>query len=161
MFRKITALFVALMLPVSLMGCMIIPVKKNLELRYDVSEITSIEIFNLGDEVYDVYGLEELIDDNFIPTATLTSEQYSDFADRVGELVFTDTYVIALTSVSVDDSLAGYVVKITYANGEYELLNDRSQAYRNEEGHYMNSYSCDEGDWNRFIEEYLDQDKPV
>ena len=120
MFRKITALFVAFLLIFSLTGCMVIPIRQKIELRYDVSEITSIEIFNLGDEVYDVYDLEELIDDNFIPAATLTSEQFSEFADCVGEFRFTDTYVIALASVQVDYSFAGYVVKITYANGEYE-----------------------------------------
>lgn len=157
MFRKITTLFVTLLLLVSLTGCMLIPMVKKLDLHYDVSEITSIEIFNLGDEVYDVYDLEELIDDNFIPAATLTSEQFSEFADRVGEFRFTDTYVIALASVQVDYSFAGYVVKITYANGEYELLSNGSQAYKNEKGHYMDSYSCDEGDWNRFIEEYLEE----
>ena len=157
MLRKITVLFAALLLLVSLTGCMLIPMVKKLDLHYDVSEITSIEIFNLGDEVYDVYDLEELIDDNFIPAATLTSEQYSGFADRVGELTFTDTYVIALASVQVEYSFAGYVAKITYANGEYELLSNGSQAYKNEKGHYMDSYSCDEGDWNRFIEEYLEE----
>ena len=157
MFRKITALFVALMLAFSMAGCMIIPVKTNVELRYDVTEITSIEIFNLGDEVYDVYDLEELIDDNFIPVATLTSESYSDFADGLKKIEFTDTWVLVVAAVDVDDSFTGYVAKVTYANGEYEILSHGSQAYHNEEGHYVGTVVCEEGDWNRFIKEYMEK----
>ena len=158
MFRKITALFVAFLLIFSLTGCMIIPMRQKIELRYDVSEITAIEIHNLGDEAYDIYQLEELMEQNFIPVATLESEQYSGFAEEIKELDFSDTLVIAPASVSTDYSFVGYIVKITYANGEYEILNHRCQAYCNDDGHYPNAYSCDEGEWDRWIEGYLEKE---
>ena len=158
MFRKITALFVAFLLIFSLTGCMVIPIRQKIELRYDVSEIAAIEIYNLGDGSYDVYQLEELMEQNFIPVATLESEQYSGFAEEIKELDFSDTLVIALASVSTDYSFIGYIVKITYANGEYEILNHRCQAYSNDDGHYPNAYSCDEGEWDRWIEGYLEKE---
>ena len=161
MIRKITALFVAFLLIFSLTGCMIIPIRQKIELRYDVSEITAIEIHNLGDEAYDIYQLEELMEQNFIPIATLESEQYSGFAEEIKELDFSDTLVIAPASVSTDYSFIGYIVKITYANGEYEILNHRCQTYHNDKGNYPDSYGCDEGDWNRLIEAYLPVDAPV
>ena len=157
MLRKITAMLVVVCLLGSLTGCVIIPLKKHLELRYDVSEIISIEIFDLCDESYEIYDLEELIDNDLAPVATLTSEQYSDFADRLKEIEFNDTWVIMLASMDVDYSFRGYVVKVTYANGEYEILSRSSQAYHNEEGHYMGTVVCEEGDWNRFIKEYMEK----
>ena len=158
MFRKIIALFVAFLLVFSLSGCMVIPMRQKIELRYDVSEITAIEIHNLGDEAYDIYQLEELMEQNFIPVATLESEQYSGFAEEIKELDFSDTLVIAPASVSTDYSFIGYIVKITYANGEYEILNHRCQAYCNDDGHYPNAFSCDEGEWDRWIEGYLEKE---
>ena len=160
MLRKITAMLVVVCLLGSLTGCVIIPLKKHLELRYDVSEIISIEIFDLCDESYEIYDLEELIDNDLAPVATLTSEQYSDFADRLKEIEFNDTWVIMLASMDVDYSFRGYVVKVTYANGEYEMLNNCSQAYRKEKGHYMDSYDCDELEWFRFLAEYLKTESP-
>ena len=132
--------------------------RQKIELRYDVSEITAIEIHNLGDEAYDIYQLEELMEQNFIPVATLESEQYSGFAEEIKELDFSDTLVIAPASVNTDYSFIGYIVKITYANGEYEILNHRCQAYSNDDGHYPNAYSCDEGEWDRWIEGYLEKE---
>lgn len=158
MFRKMTAVFIALLLAFSLSGCILIPTHKNIELRYDVSEIAAIEIFNLGDEVYDLYELEELMEQNFMPVATLTSEQYAEFAERLGEFEFSFTYVIVAASVHVYYSFAGYVAKITYANGEYELLNHQSQAYCRDGEHYMDAFNCDEGEWDRWIEDYLEKE---
>ena len=165
MLRRFCARSVALclmmVLLVGLTGCMIIPIRQKIELRYDVSEIAAIEIFNLGDGAYDVYQLEELMEQNFIPVATLESEQYSGFAEEIKELDFSDTLVIAPASVSTDYSFIGYIVKITYANGEYEILNHRCQAYHNDKGNYPDSYGCDEGEWNRLIETYLPADTPI
>lgn len=165
MLRRFCARSVALclmmVLLVGLTGCMVIPMRQKIELRYDVSEITAIEIHNLGDEAYDIYQLEELMEQNFIPVATLESEQYSGFAEEIKELDFSDTLVIAPASVSTDYSFIGYIVKITYANGEYEILNHRCQTYHNDKGNYPDSYGCDEGDWNRLIEAYLPVDAPV
>jgi len=155
------ALCLTLVLLVGLTGCMVIPIRQKIELRYDVSEITAIEIYNLGDGAYDVYQLEELMEQNFIPVATLETEQYSGFAEEIKELDFSDTLVIALASVSTDYSFIGYIVKITYTNGEYEILNHRCQTYHNDKGNYPDSYGCDEGDWNRLIEAYLPVDAPV
>ena len=161
MARKITALFAVFLLIFSLTGCMVIPIRQKIELRYDVSEITAIEIYNLGDGAYDMYELEELMENNFMPVASLTDEQYSGFAEDVKELVFSDTLVIALASVSTDYSFIGYIVKITYASGEYEILNHRCQTYHNDKGNYPDSYGCDEGEWNRLIETYLPADTPI
>ena len=155
------ALCLTMVLLVGLTGCIAIPVREKIELRYGVSEIASIEIYNLGDGAYDIYELEELMDQNFIPVAILETEQYADFVDEVQELAFTDTLVIALASVSTDYSFIGYIAKITYANGEYEILNYRCQVYHNSKGNYPDSYGCDEGDWNRFIETYLPTDIPI
>ena len=162
MLRRFCARSVALclmmVLLVGLTGCMVIPMRQKIELRYDVSEITAIEIYNLGDGAYDVYQLEELMEQNFIPVATLETEQYSGFAEEIKELDFSDKLVIALASVSTDYSFIGYIVKITYANGEYEILNHRCQAYCNDDGHYPNAFSCDEGEWDRWIEGYLEKE---
>ena len=162
MLRRFCARSVALclmmVLLVGLTGCMVIPMRQKIELRYDVSEIAAIEIYNLGDGAYDVYQLEELMEQNFIPIATLETEQYSGFTEEIKELDFSDTLVIAPASVSTDYSFIGYIVKITYANGEYEILNHRCQAYCNDDGHYPNAYSCDEGEWDRWIEGYLEKE---
>ena len=83
MFRKITALFVAFLLIFSLTGCVFIPSWKQVDVRYDTSEIVSVELYYLTGS-YDgrFYGLEEDIDqmeEELDPIDALDAEQYEEF----------------------------------------------------------------------------------
>ncbi len=146
-----------LILVLQMTSCIVIPLKKKVNVRYDVSEITAIQIYNLGDQVLRKFEFMELMGQNFMPVATLEADQYADFVAELGSLTFTDTIVIVVASVSYDDSFHGYVAKVSYQNGECDYLSCGVQLYNagDDNDTYMDHYYCEESEWDVFIKAYL------
>ena len=163
MFRKITALFVAFLLIFSLTGCVFIPSWKQVDVRYDTSEIVSVELYQLTGS-YDgrFYGLEEDIDqmeEELDPIDALDAEQFSDFVSDLEGLTFTNHFFGIL--VAANDPVynyRGYTVKITYQNGDYDILSPTCQLYEMGEDFNEKNWNCDEEKWNNFIESYFSVD---
>ena len=164
MFRKITALFVAFLLLFSLTGCVFIPSWKQVDVRYDTSEIVSVELYYLTGS-YDgrFYGLEEDIDqmeEELDPIDALDAEQYEEFVKDLEGLTFTNHFFGIL--VAANDPVynyRGYTVKITYQNGDYDILSPTCQLYEMGEDYNENNWNCDEDKWNRFIKDYFTVDQ--
>ena len=165
MFRKITALFVAFLLMFSLTGCVFIPSWKQVDMRYDTSEIVSVELYYLTNNgsggrfgrFADIDEMEEELD----PIDTLDAEQFSDFVSDLEGLTFTNHFFGIL--VAANDPVynyRGYTVKITYQNGDYDILSPTCQLYEMGEDHNENNWNCDEDKWNRFIKDYFTVDQP-
>ena len=165
MFRKITALFVAFLLIFSLTGCVFIPSWKQVDVRYDTSEIVSVELYHLTGS-YDgrFYGSEEDIDqmeEELDPIDTLDAEQFSDFVSDLEGLTFTNHFFGILVAANDSSySCYGYTVKITYQNGDYDILSPTGQFYEMGEDFNENNWNCDEDKWNRFIKDYFTVDQP-
>ena len=165
MFRKITALFVAFLLLFSLTGCVFIPSWKQVDMRYDTSEIVSVELYQLTGS-YDgrFYGSEEDIDqmeEELDPIDALDAEQYEEFVKDLEGLTFTDHFfVILVAAMDPSYSYHGYTVKITYQNGDYDILSPTGQLYEMGEDFNENNWNCDEDKWNRFIKDYFTVAQP-
>lgn len=163
MFRKIIALFVAFLLIFSMTGCVFIPSWKQVDVRYDTSEIVSVELYQLTGS-YDgrFYGLEEDIDqmeEELDPIDALDAEQYEEFVKDLEGLTFTDHFfVILVAAMDPSYSYHGYTVKITYRNGDYDIISCSSQLYDEAENYDENTWNCDEEKWNNFIESYFSVD---
>ena len=164
MFRKITALFVAFLLIFSLTGCVFIPSWKQVDIRYDTSEIVSVELYYLTNNgsggrfgrFADIDEMEEELD----PIDTLDAEQFSDFVSDLEGLTFTNHFFGIL--VAANDPVynyRGYTVKITYQNGDYDILSPTCQFYEMGEDYNENNWNCDEDKWNRFIKDYFTVDR--
>ena len=166
MFRKITALFVTFLLIFSLTGCVFIPSWKQVDMRYDMSEIVSVELYYLKKSYSGrFYGLEEgsidRMEEELAPIDTLDAEQFSDFVSDLEGLTFTNHFFGIL--VAANDPVynyRGYAVKITYQNGDYDILSPTCQLYEMGEDYNENNWDCDEDKWNRFIKDYFTVDQP-
>ena len=163
MFRKITALFVAFLLIFSLTGCVFIPSWKQVDVRYETSEIVSVELYYLtGSYGGRFYGLEEDIDqmeEELDPIDALDAEQYEEFVKDLEGMTFTNHFFGIL--VAANDPVynyRGYTVKITYQNGDYDILSPTCQLYEMGEDFNEKNWNCDEEKWNNFIESYFSVD---
>ena len=163
MLRKITALFVAFLLIFSLTGCVFIPSWKQVDVRHDTSEIVSVELYYLTDNgsggqfgrFADIDEMEEELD----PIDTLDAEQFSDFVSDLEGLTFTDHFFGILVAANDSSySCYGYTVKITYQNGDYDILSPTCQLYEMGEDFNEKNWNCDEEKWNNFIESYFSVD---
>ena len=163
MFRKITVLLISLLLILSLTGCVFIPSWKQVDVRYDTSEIVSVELYHLTESYGGrFYGLEEDIDqmeEELDPIDALDAEQYEEFVKDLEWMTFTNHFFGIL--VAANDPVyiyRGYTVKITYQNGDYDILSPTCQLYEMGEDFNEKNWNCDEEKWNNFIESYFSVD---
>lgn len=163
MFRKITILFLSLMLTFSMAGCMYIPVKKSIKLSKDESVIQSIDIYYVEDAYYegDVSGLRSEIS----PVCTLTAEQQDDFVKELLSLKFeTEIYLLPMPMDGGYD-YEGYVVSVVYDDGSYDLIAEEGQySYLNVgNGSHKYDYAdyCGTKDWSAWIETHIGNLKPA
>ena len=172
MFRKITTAFIALLLVFSLSGCMIIPVFKHIELRYGAFEIASVELYDIGGQRYlgrfehsvgrFEHSADEGIDqmeEELDPVDALDAEQYESFVKDLEKLTFSHHIVLILASMQPPvHSFDGYTIKITYQNGDYDILSYACQLYDSGDDYVENEWNCDEDEWNAFIKSYFSVD---
>ena len=162
MFRKITALFVAFLLIFSLTGCVFIPSWKQVDVRYDTSEIVSVELYHLTDSYSGRFGSSEIdqMEKELDPIDTLDAEQHADFVSDLENLSFTNHTLIVLAAMDKFHYYEDYTVKITYQNGDYDILSPTAQLYISGEASSETGWDCDQEKWNRFIKDYFTVDQP-
>ncbi len=79
-----------------------------------------------------------------------------EFYDGVAHMPFSVTFVFALAAMDPSYGFYDYLAKITYDNGDYDIISQGMQQYAfeaDEDG--FGIYDCCV-DWNLFIEGYLD-----
>lgn len=160
MFRKFYVLCMILFLTANLSGCIVIPGIETIEVRDEDSAIVSIELYDLRKGGYGgrFYGFEDGIDrmeEEYDPVKVLDPEQYSSLIEKLESLVFDSTTVIVLAPSTPSYHYDGYTVKITYENGNYDILSATCQLYDSGEDYIENNYQYDQDKWNELIEAYL------
>ena len=161
MFRKITVLFVSLTLLFSLTGCVFIPSWKQIDVRHDTSEIVSVELYNLTVSYSGRFNGSRIdeMEEELDPCDTLDAEDYDDFVKDLEKLIFSDHIFIILAAMDPYYHYKGYTVKITYQNGDYDILSPVGQLYDSGEKYRETGWSYDEDKWNTFIEKYFAVDQ--
>ena len=71
------------------------------------------------------------------------------------KLTFTDHLILVLAAMDPAYYYRGYTVKITYENGDYDILSPTGQLYDSGEKYIEDGWNCDEDKWNSFIEKYF------
>ncbi len=160
MFRKFYVLCMVLFLTVNLSGCIVIPGIKTIEVRDEDSAIVSIEVYDLGDGGYcgRFYGMDDDIDrmeEEHEPVKVLDTAQYPSLIEKLESLVFDNTDVIILAPTTPSYYYNGYTVKITYENGNYDILSANCQLFDSGEDYSEKNYNYDQDKWNELIEAYL------
>ena len=161
MLRKILAMLLVLLLFVSLTGCLFIPAWEKIDMRYDPSEIASVELYDLthggySDRFHGTKGNIDQMEEDLDPIATLDAEQYEAFVRDLEDLTFTNHFFVIL--VAANDPIYtyyGYTLKITYLNGDYDIISRSCQLYDKTEKYEENNWHCDEDAWNGFINSYF------
>ena len=165
MFRKLTALCTALLLTMNLTGCLIVPYFKTIKVRDDESAIASIELYDIcdgsGSRFYAMFEDIDQMEEEYEPIKALDPVQYSSFIERLEDIVFDGTRVIVLASMNPYYGYGGYTVKITYENGNFDILSSTSQLYDSGDDYIENDYNCSQEEWNELMEAYFLIEKPV
>ncbi len=161
MARKITALFAVFLLIFGLTGCVFIPSWKQVDVRYDTPEIVSVELYHLTDPYSGRFGSSEIdqMEKELDPIDTLDAEQYADFVSDLENLSFTNHTLIVLAAMDKFHYYEDYTVKITYQNGDYDILSPTAQLYISGEASSETGWDCDQEKWNRFIKDYFTVDQ--
>ena len=129
-------LFIALILTVLIFvtGCS----GKTYEFKKPIDEIESVEIVLAKSSV------------EFTVTKALSEIEKDAFIEKFQTLRF-DTYILGDPM-----SISGNAVKITYQNGDYEMICYYWAEYVKNGDVYNVRKSCDEREFNKLINEFLD-----
>lgn len=129
-------LFVTLLLPILLTftGCN----KKTYSFQSSVDEIENIEIVEAENSL------------EFTITKTLSETEISNFLEQFKTIKFNSYYVGDPMSVN------GNAVKITYQNGDYEMICYYWAEYVKNGEVYFIRKSCDEKDFNELLNSFLE-----
>lgn len=158
--KKISVIFITIMLLFSLASCITVNSTANLQRSRD--EIQAIKIYYL-EEIYDEANVHNLREEN-TPIYTLSKEQQDEFLDTLCTFEYSKTVILAPIPFDGGCTLSGYVISIEYNDGKsYELMSKQGRfSYlvnkKNKEG-YRYDYSDYSGelDWAEFIESYIEK----
>ena len=168
MIKRIIALTLIMIISVSfLTGCLwVINNEEHLPLSYAQQKVVKIEIYDVNqlgensglsvfghaDENLSIENLDNLLD----PIKTLEGDVAFEFYDNVAHMPFSVTFVFVLAAYDPSHGFFNYVAKITYENGEYDIISEGKQYFSSRsENERITILEC-LVDWNSFVEEYLD-----
>ena len=112
--KRILLTITAVLLAISLSGCIIIPMTKYYNLP--IEEVASVQFYDLRNHAdWQMPGF----DDKCEPVYTLPEEDIEAFLKDFSKVKFSDTIVIMLASVDPSFSYGNWVVRINFTNGQY------------------------------------------
>ena len=134
---------------VLLTSCLI-HVGKNYRIDAGSGEIESIEIYFVSEPA-------PYIDTDAVPVTTVPAEKFDDFVLEFNKLNdFKREVLLAPGAVDPNFNYNGYVVRIKYASGAVEDINNRVQNKTGADGNKKTyHYSLDTESWNDFINSFL------
>ena len=141
----------ALTLPVSLAGCIVIPKYMYYEIAPET--VSSIEIYDLrGEGVY--LG-------SATPAYTVEEEQTADFLSDLAGIRFTDYIIITVAAIDPSFEYGDWVVKINEPDGSYRYIScaGYGETYDAEAQRKRgNHYECDVDEWEAFLSNYVPEE---
>lgn len=153
--KRIALLMAAVILMLSLTGCIIIPRYKYFEI--DGSTVSSIQIYDLCE--YDGLGSDFL--DSETAAHVIPKDENEAFLKDLARIRFSDALVIVLAAVDPSFYYDTWTVRINYTDGSYELIScDGYGEIFDEKGTRTDShhYGCDNDEWRIFMGKYLPED---
>ena len=137
---------------VMLTGC--VTLHFSWKFLHGTDQISQIEVFYLED--VDDFNLP----DDAVPVALIAPEDYDDFCGEIQNIDFTDTILLLPAAVDPSWYLQGYVVRIVYQNGDFEVICNQGYQYQETAdgwGGKSRHYSFPKSfDWDAFVKGYID-----
>lgn len=170
--KKALFIIIASLLIISLTGCIIIPLKPDIELTHGIDSIEKIEIYDVpgnvniiemwGRSTEDWYAehsesfvFVERISSELEPSAYIPEEDYEDFLDGLCNLPFEDYVIIVLAAMDPAYHYSSPLIIITYDDGNADIISAVGQCFGVNEGEgFERSFDCDEEIFKEFIKEY-------
>jgi hypothetical protein len=148
--KKAIAVFLVTCLTVGLAGCVSVGVQYRC--MGDAEQISQIAVFDLRNEI------TTRIDDAMTPVGYVDQDSYAAFAEELEAFPFVDQYILILAPMDPSFSYGGYVVRITYEDGSYELIGSAGYQSRYADGVFAGGshYSCDADRWEQFVRSYME-----
>ena len=141
----------ALLLILTLSGCVKVP--RKWEFLHSADSISAIEIYNLAESV------DGDIPEDAEPIAFVKQEDFASFCEDISKIQFSNLIILVPVTYDPSWSLGGYVAKIIYENGDYEIICNRGyQAHEVKNGRDRSFHYNfpDDSTWNNLIESYMD-----
>ena len=117
------------------------------ECMYEADKVSSIAIYELNEDSV------EVIDETIEPYRMIKESEYSGFLNGIESLPFENEIILLPIPLDYDFSYYGYVVKIVYDDGAYEIISAngvQEQVDTVGENKYTH-YSCDKMVWFKYI----------
>lgn len=148
--KKVLLILLALCVAVGLCGCVSFAV--GYECMGEAADITEIAVFDLR------VGWVDALDENMEPLGYVDSESFASFAEELEAFPFVDQILLMLAPSDPSLVYGGYVVRMTYADGSYELIGSAGYQSQHAGGKLVGSshYSCDRDKWAEFVLRYLE-----
>ena len=147
--KKVIAVCLLFCLSVALSGCVYYGVQYRCMGTAD--RITEIAVFDLRNK-----GVNH-IDDSMVPAGYVDRGDFAAFVEEVETFPFVKEILLVIAPTDPSFYYGGYVVRITYADGSYELIGATGYQSRYRDGEYVGGshYGCDRDRWNQMVLDFV------
>ena len=148
--KRVILVMLMLCLAVGLSGCVSCGV--NYECMGEAEDITEIAVYDLRE------GWTDTLDEKMEPMGYVDSDSFAPFVQELEDFPFVEQILLMLVPSDPSFVYGGYVVRITYEDGSYELIGTAGYQSRHAGGKYVGGshYSCDREKWEAFVLNYLE-----
>lgn len=148
--KKALFLLLALCAAVGLCGCVSYGV--GYACMGETESIAEIAVFDLR------VGWVDALDESMKPLGCVDSSRIASFVEELEAFPFVDQILLILAPSDPSFVYGGYVVKITYTDGSYELIGSTGYQSQHAGGKRVGSshYGCDDDKWAAFVLRYLE-----
>lgn len=148
--KRVISVILILCLAVGLSGCVSYAVRY--ECMGEAEDIAEIAVYDLRE------GWTDTLDEDMEPMGYVDSDSFASFVRELEDFPFVDQILLMLVPSDPSFVYGGYVVRITYEDGSYELIGTAGWQSRHAGGKYVGGshYSCDREKWAAFVLKYLE-----
>ena len=148
--KRVILVMLMLCLAVGLSGCVSCGV--HYECMGEAEDITEIAVYDLRE------GWTDTLDENMEPMGYVDSASFAPFVQELEDFPFVEQILLMLVPSDPSFVYGGYVVRITYEDGSYELIGTAGYQSQHAGGKYVGGshYSCDREKWEAFVLNYLE-----
>ena len=150
--KRPIAFALTLLLVLSLTGCLAITC--SWEFLHSSDSITSIEIYSLAEPV------DGNIPKDAQPIAYLEQDDFGSFCEDIRNIQLNEYLLFAPVTFDPSWTLEGYVAKVFYENGDYEIICDQGYQFQDvtDGRDYGYHYKFpDDSTWTNLVESYIDE----
>ncbi len=154
--KRLIFAFICLICGFSFTSCATVNV--NIDFSNNISEIESVEIYNLEKQYTTQAEARRLREENE-PVYILENEQIESFVCEISSLDFSEERIYFPAPVDWVHLYSGYVVSVVYNDGSYDIVAANGQLSFENKGNGKYGYGhadyCGEEPWDDIIKGYI------